>query len=185
MHEIATALGGTVDYMFCPASTCGTIRGCAEYVKEKGLPTRIIAVDAIGSAIFDGGTTQGERGRRLIPGHGSGIRPALYRHDLARACVHVSDLECVVGCRRLVRHEGMLAGGSSGAAYMAVERVRECIEEGAVCVIMCPDRGERYLDTIYSDTWVRQHFGEVSHLWEAPSGVWRHGCNADAEWALQ
>jgi cysteine synthase A len=185
MHEIATELGGAVDYLFCPTSTCGTMRGCAEYVKEKGLATRIIAVDARGSAIFDDGTATAGRDRRLIPGHGSGIRPALFRHDLASACVHVSDLECVVGCRRLVRSEGMLAGGSSGAAYMAVERVRESIEDGAACVIMCPDRGERYLDTIYCDEWVRRHFGEVNHLWEEPRRVWQREHNAGVGRALQ
>jgi len=25
---------------------------------------------------------------------------------------------------------------------------------------------QRYLDTIYSDEWVEEHFGNVSHLWE-------------------
>ena len=168
MHEIATELKDAVEYLFCPASTCGTIRGCADYVKERGLATQIIAVDAVSSAIFAGGSVHGEKQRRLIPGHGSGIRPQLYREDLAKVCIHVSDLECVIGCRRLVRYEGILAGGSSGAAYMAVERAGESIPEGAVCVIMCPDRGERYLDTIYSDTWVRRHFGDVSGLWDEP-----------------
>ena len=28
-----------------------------------------------------------------------------------------------------------------------------------------PDRGERYLDTIYSESWVADHFGDVTHLW--------------------
>ena len=31
-----------------------------------------------------------------------------------------------------------------------------------------PDRGERYLDTIYSDEWVMSHFGELEHLWPTP-----------------
>ena len=32
-------------------------------------------------------------------------------------------------------------------------------------VAIFPDRGDRYLDTIYSDEWVEQHFGQVGHLW--------------------
>jgi 2,3-diaminopropionate biosynthesis protein SbnA len=166
MHEIVTELGGNVDYLFCPTSTCGTIRGCADYLLQRNLKTRIVAVDAIGSAIFAEGPTTVAPDHRLIPGHGSGVRPALYREGLADSCVHVSDLDCVVGCRRLVRCEGILAGGSSGAAYMAVERTRACLPSGVVCVIICPDRGERYLETIYSDVWVARHFGEVRHLWE-------------------
>ncbi|MEO6025719.1 MAG: hypothetical protein ABIR79_02485, partial [Candidatus Binatia bacterium] len=71
----------------------------------------------------------------------------------------VSDLECIIGCRRLVAREGILAGGSSGAAVMAVERLRARLGAGATCVAVFPDRGERYLDTIYSDAWVAEHFG--------------------------
>ena len=32
MHEVATALDGKVDFLFVATSTCGTIRGCVEYV---------------------------------------------------------------------------------------------------------------------------------------------------------
>ena len=59
-----------------------------------------------------------------------------------------------------------MAGGSSGAVLMALTLIKDEIPEGANCVIILPDRGERYLDTIYSDQWVEEHFGNVSHLWE-------------------
>jgi N-(2-amino-2-carboxyethyl)-L-glutamate synthase len=162
MHEIALALGGIVDYLFCPTSTCGTIRGCADYVREHGLPTRIVAVDAVGSVIFaDDVEPRRPVTRRLIPGHGAAVRPALYRDGMAARCVRVSDRECVAGCRSLVQTEGMLVGGSAGGALMAVARMADEIEAGANCVAVFPDRGERYLDTIYSDEWVRAHFGEA------------------------
>lgn len=161
MHEIASALGGQVDYLFCATSTCGTIRGCTDYLREHRMQTRVFAVDAIGSVIF-GGAAQ----KRLIPGHGASRRPELYRAELAERCVYVSDLECVVGCRRLLRHEAVLAGGSSGAVIMALDKVQHEIPDNATCVVILCDRGERYLDTIYSDAWVEQHFGDIAHLWE-------------------
>ncbi|MCC6848190.1 MAG: 2,3-diaminopropionate biosynthesis protein SbnA [Deltaproteobacteria bacterium] len=163
MHEIATALDGRIDVLFCPTSTCGTIRGCAEYVRARGLATTIVAVDAVGSVIFGpAGADPGAAAPvRLIPGHGAAVRPALFRDDVAAACVHVSDLECVAGCRRLVAREGILAGGSSGAAVTAIERLRDRIADGATVVAILPDRGERYLDTIYCDAWVRRHFGAL------------------------
>jgi hypothetical protein len=65
-----------------------------------------------------------------------------------------------------VRLEALLAGGSSGAVMMAVERISPEIPRDAICVAIFPDRGERYLDTIYSDEWVRNNFGEVEHLWQ-------------------
>ena len=37
---------------------------------------------------------------------------------------------------------------------MAVNKVAEEIAPRATCVMLLPDRGERYLDTIFSDEWV-------------------------------
>jgi N-(2-amino-2-carboxyethyl)-L-glutamate synthase len=161
MHEIAQEIDGAVDYLFVGTSSCGTLRGCAEYVRRHNLPTSVTAVDALGSVIFDG-----RKNRRLLPGLGAAVRPELCRPGLADRCVHVSDLDCVVGCRRLVRHEGILAGGSTGGILMAVDTVRDTLRPGASCVAIFPDRGERYLDTIYSDSWVAEHFGDVAHLWD-------------------
>jgi len=177
MREIDKALDGEVDYLFCAASTCGTIRGCADYVRDHKLGTRIFAVDAVGSVIFGG-----QPAKRLVPGHGASRRPELYRPDMADECIRVTDLDCIVGCRRLMRSEAILAGGSSGGVLMAIDRVKHRIPRGAACVAIFPDRGERYLDTIYSDDWIEEHFGNVSSLWqvqmEAESGcnraLWRH-----------
>jgi N-(2-amino-2-carboxyethyl)-L-glutamate synthase len=161
MHEIVVALGRPADYVFCATSTCGTMRGCAEYIREHDMDTRIIAVDAVGSTIFG----NGEKMKRLIPGHGAAVRPALYQDGLVDRCVHVTDVDCVVGCRRLVRREAILAGGSSGALISAVEREMAQIPAGATCVLILPDHGQRYLDTIYSDEWVADHLGDISYLW--------------------
>ena len=162
MHEILAALDGRLDYLFCATSTCGTLRGCAEYVRATGLPTKVVAVDALGSVIFGG-----QKSKRLIPGHGAAIRPQLFQDELADRHVHVTDLDCVIGCRRLVKHEAILAGGSSGAVLMAVAQIKGDIKAGATCVAIFPDRGERYLDTIYSDGWVSEHFGLISKLWQS------------------
>lgn len=155
MEEIITALSGEVDYFFCCASSCGTVRGCSEYLRSRNPGrTKICAVDAPGSVIFGG-----RRGKRLIAGHGAGIRPELYEDGLVDRVVKVTDMECVVGCRKLLATEALLVGGSSGAAFMGVERLQDEIPDGANCVMLFPDRGERYLNTIFSDTWVRGQFG--------------------------
>jgi len=162
MEEIATELDGRIDCLFVSTSTCGTLRGCAEYVRDHHLDTKIFAVDARGSVIFGG-----QPAKRLLPGHGAGRRPELYRADLADECLWVTDLECIVGCRRLVHSEAILAGGSSGGVLMAVEQVKEHIPADATCVVIFHDRGERYLDTVYSDEWVAEHFGDVAYLWQS------------------
>lgn len=165
MREIVAALPGQLDYIFCATSTCGTLTGVAGYVREHQMPTTVVAVDAVGSVIFGD-----ESRRRLIPGHGASSRPALLDPSSTYPVVHVSDLDCVVGCRRLMAREAILAGGSSGGVVSALERMRDQIPAGANCVLILPDRGERYLNTIYSDTWVHQNFGEVAHLWKE-SGI--------------
>ena len=156
MEEILTALNGDVDYFICCASSCGTLRGCAEYVRSLGLSRiKICAVDAPGSVFFGG-----SRGKRLIPGHGAGIRPELYQDGLVHRVVTVTDMECVIGCRRLLATEALLVGGSSGAAFIGVQHLRNEIPDGANCVMLFPDRGERYLNTIFSDTWVYEQFNQ-------------------------
>ena len=49
----------------CAVSTCGTLRGCSEFVRTNRLPTRVWAVDAVGSVIFEHIPQ-----KRLLPGHG-------------------------------------------------------------------------------------------------------------------
>lgn len=165
MREIVEALPGPLDYIFCATSTCGTLTGVLDYIRANNLPTKVVAVDAVGSAIFGD-----ESQRRLIPGHGASARPPLLDRDDSYTVVHVSDLDCVVGCRRLLAREAILAGGSSGALVSALERMRDEIPAGSNCVLVFADRGDRYLNTIYSDEWVQRNFGEVAHLWKE-SGI--------------
>jgi N-(2-amino-2-carboxyethyl)-L-glutamate synthase len=161
MEEIVNGLDEPPDYVLCPTSSCGTIRGCGEYIKRHRLHTKVIAVDAVGSVIF--GLPSG---RRLLPGHGAGRRPELLSMDCVDSYVHVTDLDCVIGCRRLLKREGILVGGSSGAALMALYKISDRISAYNTCVMLFPDRGERYLDTIFSDSWVRENLGDVFHLFE-------------------
>ena len=161
MHEVSVALDGKIDFLFVPTSTCGTLRGCCEYVRDHGMATQVIAVDAFGSLIFS--TVQA---KRIVPGLGAGLRPPLCDLSLLDDYVHVNDLDCVVGCRRLMEREAILAGGSSGGVLSAVEAFGDRIPTGAVVVAILPDRGERYLETLFSDDWVRENFGDIEALWE-------------------
>ncbi len=156
MPELEASLGRNIDFVVLATSTCGTLRGCADFIKSQGLRTQVVAVDAAGSVIFGRPS-----GKRLLPGHGAGIVPQLFRPDLADHVVHVSDLDCVLGCRRLVQQEAILAGASSGGIITAIERLagEGVMRPGARVAAILPDRGERYLDTVYSDTWVQEKLG--------------------------
>ncbi|UUZ83693.1 hypothetical protein LJK88_07700 [Paenibacillus sp. P26] len=71
----------------------------------------------------------------------------------------MSDWDMIMGRRRLVRQESILAGPSSGGVVMALKRMEPRLPEGSVCAVILHDRGERYLDTVYSDEWVAGQFG--------------------------
>jgi cysteine synthase A len=154
MREIDEALGGRVDAVFVAASTTGTLRGCGDYLREHGRETLLVAVDSTGSALF-GGT----RGVRRLPGFGAGVETGLSAAAEHDVLVRVSDLECVVGCRRLAAHEAILAGASSGGVIHAVEAYAHVAPAGARCVAILPDGGAGYLDTVYDDEWVARELG--------------------------
>jgi N-(2-amino-2-carboxyethyl)-L-glutamate synthase len=149
MREIDEALDGDLDYVFVATSTAGTLRGCHDYLRDHGRPTRVVAVDARGSALFGG-----VRSTRLLPGFGAGIETALSRSAAFDVLVRVDDLDCVTGCRRLVDREAIFAGGSSGGVAVALEMLAPHMAEGSRCALIFPDGGAGYLQTVYDDEWV-------------------------------
>ncbi len=163
VREIDEALDGDLDYLFVATSTAGTLRGCCDYLARHHRATRLIAVDAVGSALFGG-----ERGTRRIPGFGAGVETRLSRSAWFDDLVRVSDLDCVVGCRRLVAREAIFAGGSSGGVAVALEALAPTMAPGSRCALIFPDGGTGYLRTVYDDGWVAEILGigaaELAHL---------------------
>lgn len=154
MREIDEALDGDLDYLFVATSTAGTLRGCCDYLRARDRQTRVVAVDAVGSALFGG-----IRGRRLLPGFGAGVATDLSAGAWFDQIVHASDLDCVIGCRRLVDREAILAGASSGAVAVALEAIASTMASGSRCAAILPDGGTGYLGTVYDDQWVETELG--------------------------
>tara|TARA_R110002111_G_scaffold255157_1_gene321315 strand:+ start:111588 stop:112775 length:1188 start_codon:yes stop_codon:yes gene_type:complete len=169
IQELDEALNGEIDYLFVATSSTSTARGCRDYLKKRGRHTKVIAVDAEGSVLFGG-----LAGRRRIPGLGTGHVSALAAGQEFDDLKRVSDLDCVVGCRRGVKYEAILVGGSAGGV---LEAIRSMIPElrTKVCAAILHDSGTRYLDTIYSDQWVERELGcsaeELKTRIEQPSRV--------------
>jgi cysteine synthase A len=154
MREIDDALEGQIDWLFVATSTTGTLRGCGDYLRERGRATRIVAVDSTGSALFGG-----VRGTRRLPGFGAGVETRLSAEAEHDELVRVSDLDCVIGCRRLAAREAILAGASSGGVAFALEALAGQMEPGSRCAAIFPDGGAGYLETVYDDGWVERELG--------------------------
>ncbi|HEY0733741.1 MAG TPA: 2,3-diaminopropionate biosynthesis protein SbnA [Herpetosiphonaceae bacterium] len=170
--EILRDLDGPIDCLVTAVSTTGTLLGISRRLRQVFPALHVIAVDAAGSVIFGAAP-----GPRKIPGIGASRTPELLSLEDIDEVVYVSDREAVAGCRALVTHEGILAGGSSGSVIAAIGKLLPSFPPSYRVLTILPDRGERYLDMVYDDTWTAQlpHVEDVPmlelHKSALPSGV--------------
>ncbi len=140
-----------LDYVFVAVSTCGTIAGISKALKHLKPNVKVIAVDIEGSKIF-----QNKGSKKYINGMGASFTPANLEHAIIDDVIMINTDECISGCARLLE-KGIFAGGSSGAVFAAClkySRQHKLEEKVLLCVL--PDRGERYIDTIYNNQWKRR-----------------------------
>lgn len=154
MREIAEATGHDLDVLVAACSTTGTIGGCSAYIREHGMPTRTVAVDAVGSALFGG-----IPGTRRLPGMGAGFATELSGQVEPDQVVRVEELHCVAGARLLAAREGILAGASTGGIVHALGMLAPDLEPGSRVVMIVHDGGAPYLGTVYDDAWVTETLG--------------------------
>ena len=141
--------------LFVGAGTTGTLMGCARYFRDEGLPVTVVAVDAVGSITFGGAPA-----RRLIPGLGTSRRPEILDRSYVDGVVHVAEPDAVRACHLLAAH-GFLFGGSTGTvvagALSWLERHGD--REPGTTVLIAPDLGERYLESVYDQDWLHTNYG--------------------------
>lgn len=77
--------------------------------------------------------------------------------DVVDEVVRVSDRECFQYTRRLVREEGILAGGSSGGALCGAIKYAERIDKPINMVVIMCDSFSRYMSKIFDDEWMREN----------------------------
>jgi cysteine synthase A len=143
-----------LDILFVGAGTTGTLMGCAYYLRDIGHPARVVAVDSVGSVTFGG-----PAGPRFIPGLGTSRRPELLDESVVDEVVHVEEADAIRMCRTLAR-SGFLFGGSTGTVLSGAKRWLDAAGRPDLnAVAIAPDLGERYLDTVYDDAWVVEHYG--------------------------
>jgi N-(2-amino-2-carboxyethyl)-L-glutamate synthase len=143
------------DYVFLGVSSAGTIAGVSRRVKECIPSAKIVAVDVEGSVIF-GRAPQ----RRLIPGLGASVAPALLRQALIDDLQIVSERDSVRACHELLSVHNLFVGGSSGSVYAAIQRYFARNPPGPTrpkVVFLCCDRGSPYVTSLYNSQWLAQH----------------------------
>merc|ERR1719145_164414 len=163
-EEIIEQTGGKLDYMVMSAGTGGTVTGTAMKLKEKIPGIKIVAVDPYGSilakpdSLNDGSSRTGQK--RLTAYHVEGIGydfvPTVLDQDVVDIWVKSDDDESFAMGRNVVRHEGLLIGGSCGATMAgAYKFIKEHnIGKGKRVAVLFADSSRNYMSKFMDDDWM-------------------------------
>jgi cysteine synthase A len=140
-QEIIEQLDGRIDAVVLGCGSAGSFTGITRAIKKINPEVYCALVEPVGS-ILGGGEPgfyrlEGIGQREFIPPNLDGA--------LADEIISVTDAEAFATVRELARAEGVLGGGSTGAAAAAARRVAERLGTGKRVVTLFPDGAERYM----------------------------------------
>lgn len=133
--EIWEQTAGRVTHVVATLGTSGTVMGLCKWFKEHQPQVKVLAVEP-------------NRGHKIqgLKNMKESYRPGIFDKSEPDEILPIQDEDAFSMVRRLARHEGILAGMSSGAAMSAAIDYAPRLDSGLIVVIL-PDGGERYLST--------------------------------------
>jgi cystathionine beta-synthase len=157
--ELWEQTAGRITHFVAGMGTGGTISGTGRYLKEQNPNVRVIGVDPEGSILKDYFETKRivEARPYKVEGIGEDMIPSTMHFQYIDEVVRVVDKECFAAARALAREEGLLGGGSCGAALAGALKTLKHTRPDDVAVVLLPDTGERYLSKFYNDEWMRDN----------------------------
>lgn len=161
--EIWNDTDGKITHLIAGIGTGGTMSGMAGYLKKKNKKIETIAVDPVGSMFADYVNNNKiiEAEAYKVEGIGSDVVTKALHPDVIDKVITVSDEDAFATARQLARQEGILSGGSSGAAVWAARQIAPTIDESSVMVVIIPDTGAKYLSKCFNDEWMKQQGFEI------------------------
>jgi cystathionine beta-synthase len=157
--EIWEQTNGEIDAFVAGLGTGGTITGTGRYLKEQNPNIQLVGADCVGSIYYDFWKT-GEiipASSYAVEGIGEDFFPSTIDLTTIDEMFQFNDKECFETTRQLARQEGILTGGSGGAAVRAAIRYAEMIDRPAHIVVLLPDSATRYLNKVFDDDWMRDN----------------------------
>ncbi len=150
-----------IDVLIAGIGTGGTICGNGKFFKENKPGVEIVAVDPVGSIVYDKFKTGTEVPAQnyIIEGIGEDFIPDNYDFEVIDDMVQVEDKESFLMTRELLVKEGIYSGVSSGSVVVGAMRwIKEQGDrlKGKKVLVILPDSGNRYLSKVYDDAWMRE-----------------------------
>jgi cystathionine beta-synthase len=187
--EIWEQCGGKVDMVVMTAGTGGTLTGVARRLRELNPAVIIVGVDPKGSILAQPDALNDECRLQsyAVEGIGYDFVPAVLDRALVDRWVKTDDRESLVMSRRLIRQEGLLCGGSSGAAMAgAIKAIKAAgLGKGKRAVVLLADGVRNYMTKFLSDDYMwRQGFSDATRAIGVSDGAvekmaWAHKTVAD------
>ena len=156
-EEIINDFGDNLDMVVISVGTGGTITGTAKRLKEAIPKIKIIGADPVGS-ILGGGN---EISSYLVEGIGYDFIPDVLDNRLIDQYIKTQDQESFIMARRLIKEEGLLCGGSSGATMVAALSAASILKDGQNCLVILADSIRNYMTKFPSDDWMKKNGFEI------------------------
>lgn len=161
-HELTTGpeiwdqMDHHVDAISVGVGSAGTLRGLTNFFKKVHPGIDLILADPSGSVLADHVKTgkSGKAGSWRVEGIGEDFIPSQADFSLVKKAYSIPDKEAFSILRDLLRHEGILAGSSTGVLIAAAIRyAREQTTSKNIVTLVC-DSGNKYLSKVYNDYWL-------------------------------
>jgi len=158
-EELIRQCNGKIDMVVCGAGTGGTITGIARRLKEHNPECIVVGVDPEGSilAVPDSLNNKNRLESYLVEGIGYDFIPDVLDRSLVDVWYKSNDEESLLMMRQLIREEGLLCGGSCGAAVACALKAAHHLGPDKRVVILMPDSVRNYMTKALSDDWMADH----------------------------
>jgi len=159
-EEILDQCDRDLDMLVAGAGTAGTISGIGRKLKEVCPKCEIVGVDPFGSILalpkeLNESETQKsvEKSGYEIEGTGYDFYPTVLNHDVVDKWHKSLDKDGLPMAREMIRLEGLLCGGSSGASVAAAVVEAKKLKKGQKCVVVCADSIRNYMTKHLKPSW--------------------------------
>ncbi|KAK9871826.1 hypothetical protein WA026_014282 [Henosepilachna vigintioctopunctata] len=170
-EEILDQCDGQIDMIVIGTGTGGTTTGIGRKIKEKSPNTVVVGIDPVGSILaLPESLNETDTDFYEVEGIGYDFIPTVLDRSVVDVWIKVDDKEALPMARTLIKEEGLLSGGSSGAVVAGALKAAVNLKKGQRVVVLLPDSIRNYITKFISDQWMEARnfqpaINTQSHWW--------------------